>query len=95
MKKTEFYNDIKTNVSYLTGLKREYWYKVGGSIALETDYYCINIECNRNVVTLFTKGFGEKGETVVTDYNKGYKENMVTLTAEKVYNFLTLKKEAI
>ena len=89
MKKAEFYNDIKTNVHYLTGLKRASWYKDGGSIVVRTSKQLVSLSCNYNVVTLYTKLDGEKGKTEVTDYNTSYKDNMVTLTAEKVYKFLT------
>jgi len=90
MKKAEFYNDIKTNVRYLTGLSRDAWYKNGGSIVVQTSKRLVSLSCNYNVVTLYTKVDGEKGETVVIDYNKGYRDNMVTLTAEKIDRFLTI-----
>ena len=90
MKKTEFYNDIKTNVRYLTGLSRGAWYNDGGAMVLQTSKRLVSLSCNRNVVTLYTKVDGEKGETVVIDYNKGYRDNMVTLTAEKIDRFLTI-----
>lgn len=90
MKKVEFYNSIKTNVRYLTGLSREAWYNDGGGMVLQTSKRLVSLSCNYNVVTLYTKLGGEKGETDVTDYNTSYKDNMVTLTAEKIYKFLTI-----
>jgi len=90
MKKAEFYNNVKTSVQYLSGLSREAWYKDGGAMVIQTSKRLVSLSCNRNIVTLYTKLDGEKGETVVIDYNKGYKDNMVTLTAEKVDKFLTI-----
>jgi hypothetical protein len=90
MKKSDFYNDIKTNVEYLSGLSPDAWYKDGTAIVLQTSKRLVSLSCKRNVVTLYTKIYGEKGETVVTDYNTGYKENMVILTAEKISKFLTI-----
>ena len=90
MKKADFYNDIKTNVYYLSGLSREAWYNFGGDIVVQTTSgHLVVVNCHRNVVSLYTKLDGEKGQTDVTDYNKSYRDNMVTLTAEKIYKFLT------
>lgn len=88
MKKSDFYNDVKMNVNYLSGLSPAAWYKDVTAIVLQTSKRLVSLSCNRNVVTLYTKLPGEKGKTVVTDFNKGYKENMVTLTAEKISKFL-------
>lgn len=90
MKKAEFYSDVKTNVRYLTGLSRESWYQDDGSIVFQTSKRLVSLNCDRNVVTLYLKQYGEKGKTEVTDYNKGYKDNMVILTAEKINKFLAL-----
>ena len=90
MKKVEFYNDVKTSTEFLTGLSRESWYQDDGSIVFKTSKRLVSLNCNRNVVTLFTKLCGEKGKTEVTDYNKGYKDNMAILTAEKIDKFLAL-----
>ena len=90
MKKQEFYDDVKTNVEFLTGLSREAWYKDSGAIVAQTSKHLISLSCSRNVVSLYTKADGEKGVTLVTDYNKGYRDNMITLTAEKIYRFLTI-----
>ena len=89
MKKVEFYNSVKTSVQYLSGLSREAWYNDGGDIVLKTSKRNIRLSCNRNVVTLYVRLYGEN-ETVVTDYNKGYKDNMVALTVEKIGEFLTI-----
>lgn len=90
MKKTDFYNGVKANVYYLTGLSREAWYKDGTSIVLQTSKWIVSLACKRNVVTLYTKLNGEKGKTVVTDYNKGYNGNMVALTTETISKFLEI-----
>ena len=90
MEKTDFYNDVKANVKYLSGLSLAAWYKDGTAIVLQTSKRLVSLSCKRNVVTLYTKLNGEKGETVVTDYNTGYKENMTSLTAEKISKFLTI-----
>ena len=89
MKKADFYNNVKTSVQYLSGLSREAWYNDGGAIVLKTSKRNVRLSCNRNIVTLHTKLYGEN-ETVVTDYNTGYKDNMVALTVEKIGEFLTI-----
>ena len=91
MKKADFYDHLKTNVYYLTGLRREAWYKDGGDIVVQTSNRLVAVRFNRNHVMLYTKVDGEKSETVSTDYNYYYRDNMVTLTAEKIYKFLTVK----
>lgn len=90
MRKEDFYNDVKIDVKYLSGLSPESWYKDGTAIVLQTSKRLVSLSCKRNVVTLYTKLFGEKGKTVVTDYNMGYKENMASLTAEKISKFLVI-----
>jgi len=89
MKKTDFYNDVKTEVKFLSGLSLDAWYKDGAAIVLQTSKRFVSLSCKRNVVTLYTKIYGEKGETVVTDYNTSYKGNMVGLTADQIDKFLT------
>lgn len=91
MKKSDFYNDVKINVEYLAGLSRDAWYKEGTAIVLQTSKRIVGLSCKRNVVTLYTKLNGEKGKTLVTDFNTGYKENMTSLTAEKISKFLGIK----
>lgn len=90
MKKTDFYNDVKASVNYLSGLSLSSWYKDGTAIVLQTSKRLVSLSCKRNIVTLYTKINGEKGETVVTDFNTGYKENMTSLTAEKISKFLEI-----
>lgn len=90
MKKVDFYNDVKINVKHLSGFSPEAWYKDGTTIVLQTSKRLVSLSCKRNVVTLYTKLPGEKGKTVVTDYNMGYKENMASLTAEKISKFLAI-----
>lgn len=88
MKKSDFYNFVKINVRYLSGVSLDAWYKDGTAIVLQTSKRLVSLSCKRNVVTLYTKLNGEKGKTVVTDYNAGYKGNMDILTAEKISKFL-------
>ena len=90
MKKTDFYNDVKASVNYLSGLSLSSWYKDGTAIVLQTSKRLVSLSCKRNIVTLYTKLNGEKGKTVVTDFNTGYKENMTILTAEKISKFLEI-----
>lgn len=90
MKKAEFYDDLKTNVYYLSGLSREAWYKDGGDIVVQTSKRLVVVNCKRGVVKLYTQLDGYKGKSVVTDYNKGYRDNAVILTAEAIDKFLTI-----
>ena len=90
MKKEKFYDDVKTNAENITGLSRAAWYRNNGSIVLQTSKRLVVLSCSKNVVTLYTKLDGEKGETFVTDYNDSYKENIAILTAEKIDKFLTI-----
>lgn len=90
MKKSDFYKDIKTNLRY-AGLPRSEWHKDGKGILVNTAYGLVAVYCSRNVVTLYTKKDGQKGSKVVTDWNTGFKPNMVPITVEKIYKFLGIK----
>ncbi len=87
MKKSDFYRDIKINLGY-AGLQRNAWHKDDNGILVNTHRGLVAVYCSRNVVTLYTKRNGEKGNKVVTDWNTGFKPNMVPVTVEKIYKFL-------
>ena len=87
MKKSEFYNGIKATLEYAAGVPRDEWRKDGTGIVVDTDFGLVAVNCSRNVVTLYTKKFGQHGEKVVTDWNTGFKDNMVAITAGKIITF--------
>jgi hypothetical protein len=84
MKKTDFYRDIKINARYFIGVPLKAWYKDGAALALRTAKGVTVVSIKRNVVTLYHGGAGSKGETYTTDYNTGYKSNMVALTIDQL-----------
>lgn len=84
MKQADFYSDLKINAKHFIGVPVKAWYKDGTALALRTDKGVTTVSIKRNVVTLYHGGAGSKGETYTTDYNTGYRSNMVTLTIDQL-----------
>jgi len=82
MKATELYKGLQINLS-------EYGFKFDKNGMYNTvngKDLQISVYCNRNKVTV-TVDNGFQHLTDTTDFNKGYKPNMVALTGDKIKEF--------